>query len=90
MICLKCHDQLFVSFLADMQGLLTNNDVEDLVDMFAGLQVGDMCISSFNPLNPNGISHYYQLEQSIPNFRGVGWYLFYPAQSLIEDSVCKQ
>ena len=76
-----------------MQGLLTNNDVEDLVDMFARLQVGDMCICSFlcfNPLKPNRISHYYQLKQSIPNFRGVGWYLFYPAQSLIEDIVCKQ
>ena len=71
----------FCFILADVHGLFfTNNDVEEWADMFAELQVGDMRISSFlcfNPLKPNGISLYYQLEQSIPNFRGVGWHLFY-------------
>ena len=28
----------------------------------------------FNPFKPNGISHSYQLDQSISVFRVVGWY----------------
>ena len=30
--------------------------------------------TAFNPFMPNGISHRYQLEQSISVLRDVGWY----------------
>ena len=41
----------------------------------------------FNPLKPNGIFHYYQLEHPISNIRVIGWHFF---QIPIEYSVSKQ
>ena len=38
----------------------------------------------FNPFKPNGISHCYQLEQSISVLRDIGWYFS------IENSASKQ
>ena len=43
-----------------------------------------------NPFKPNEISHLFQLEHSISNFRGVVWYFIFFFQILIEYSVCKQ
>ena len=30
--------------------------------------------TAFNPFMPNGLSHHYQLDQSISVLRGVRWY----------------
>ena len=35
---------------------------------------GKTAIILLNPFKPNGISHYYQLDQSISILRLVGWY----------------
>ena len=45
--------------------------------------------TAFNPVIPNGISHRYQLEQSISVLRGVRWY-FLLYQVLIENYASKQ
>ena len=41
-------------------------------------------------VKPNGISHCYQLEQSISVLRDVGWYFSFFIQILIEHSASKQ
>ena len=47
--------------------------------------------SKINPFKLNGISHCYQLDQSISILRGVGWYFFpFFFQILIKHSVSKQ
>ena len=46
--------------------------------------------TTFNPLMPNGISHRYQLEQSISVLRDVRWYFFIYIQVLIENYASKQ
>ena len=45
---------------------------------------------SFNQFKPTGISHRYQLEQSISVLRDVGWYFFIFIQILIENSASKR
>ena len=49
-----------------------------------------MCGPSFNPFKPNGIAHYYQLDQSISVLRVVRLYFFIFIQISIEHSVRKQ
>ena len=44
----------------------------------------------FNPFIPNIFSHPYQLDESISNFRVVGWYIFIFIQILKGTSVFKQ
>ena len=39
-----------------------------------------------NPFKPNGISYYYQLDQSISVLRVVGWYFY----SNLNRTICKQ
>ena len=46
-------------------------------------------MSNINPFKPNGISHWYQLDQSIPVFRILKWYFVF-IQILKEHSVIKQ
>ena len=37
--------------------------------------LGNMLFSfHFNPFKPNELSYHYQQDESISNFRGVGWY----------------
>ena len=43
---------------------------------------------AFNPFMPNGISHRYQLEQSISVLRGVTWYFSFFIQ--VNRKLCKQ
>ena len=38
----------------------------------------------------NGISHCYELDESISNFRVAGWYFSLLLNFLKENSVCKQ
>ena len=47
-------------------------------------------IGTFNPFKHNGISHCYQLEQSISILRNVGWYFSFFFHILIEHSASKQ
>ena len=47
------------------------------------------CITAFNPFMPNGISHRYQLDQSISVLRGVRWY-FFRFYSNFNRKLCKQ
>ena len=44
--------------------------------------------TAFNPFMPNGISHRYQLEQSISVLRGVRWYFSF--FSSFNRKLCKQ
>ena len=46
--------------------------------------------TAFNPFMPNGISHRYQLEQSISVLRDVRWYFFIFIQVFIENYASKQ
>ena len=43
---------------------------------------------NFYPLKPNGISHYYQIGQSISVLRAVGWYILFSFNSI--RTSCKQ
>ena len=42
-----------------------------------------------NPFMPNRISHCYELDESISNFRVAGWYFSFFIQILKETSVSK-
>ena len=46
--------------------------------------------TAFNPFMPKGISHHYQLEQSISVLRDVRWYFSFFFQVLIENYASKQ
>ena len=46
--------------------------------------------TAFNPFMPNGISHRYQLEQSISVLRDVRWYFLIFIHVLIENYASKQ
>ena len=39
-------------------------------------------LSNIYPFKPNGISHRYQLDNSVFNFSGVGWYFSYFSKQL--------
>ena len=45
-------------------------------------------MSLFNPFNLNVLAQLYQKDELISNFRGVGWYILFFPQILIEH--CKQ
>ena len=46
--------------------------------------------TAFNAFMQNGISHRYQLEQSISVLRDVGWYFSFFIQVVREKYACKQ
>ena len=43
-----------------------------------------------NPFKMNGISHFYQLDQSISALRVVGWNFFFHFYSNFNRTTCKQ
>ena len=55
----------------------------DVVELVADV------FTPFNPFKSNGISHFYQLDQSISVLRVVGWYFFVFIQTLIR-AFCKE
>ena len=54
--------------------LLNFNELGKRDKMRGVLSILFLFRNEFNPFMPNGISHHYQLEQSISVLRDVGWY----------------
>ena len=85
-VCLQC---VIVEFLDHTHLLFSSG-----CSLFAYIIQNVMGLrnASFNPFTcmPNGISHPYQLEQSVPVIRNAGWYSPFFIQILIEQSASKQ
>ena len=72
-----------------------DNVVNKVKATICGPSARKLAASSFplfediNPFMQNGISHCYELDESISNFRVVGWYFSFFIQILKITSVCK-